>query len=463
MRGIRATTETVPSHRLEVLFRDTLLQCPNLIPRGSRVLVALSGGLDSTALLHLLLRVRDGLDLQIKAAHFDHGVQAGSSVLAEQVVEQCDAVGVACVVTRAKELAGGQAAYRKARYDFLRSEAVRLDATRVALAHQSDDYLETVVLRLIRGTGIRGLAGIPIRRDLFVRPLLSLRRDILRAYLVERGLGWLEDPANVDPRYTRVRVRQEVLPRLRAAGGMKVFDELLSQLAADALCVDCSLDARAEGHLSSLRITMGSAALGAQIAHSKVREYGRADQARILRSIARDMGFRLRRRGTGAGVEFMNHGASGQGVDVAGGLRVSREYDVIRVGPATVEVNIDRELEICSLSGIERIKLDGREYEVRWGSLSGREACVAEVPMGQLHFPLRMRGPRPGDSIRTHAGSRKLKKLLNERRVPRSERSRVPVLVGADQQVLWVAGHGIVSCDRSNLEEKMFRIEVGEY
>ncbi len=461
MQGIRATTETVPSPRLEVLFRDTLLQCPNLIPHGSRVLVALSGGSDSTALLHLLLRVRDGLDLQIKAAHFDHGVQAQSSVLAEQVVERCAAVGVVCVVGRAKGLAGGQAEYREARYDFLRSEAARLDATRVALAHQNDDDLETVVLRLIRGTGIRGLAGIPIRRDLFVRPLLGLKRAMLEGYLTECGLEWMEDPANADPRYTRVRVRQEVLPQLQAAGGMQVVDDLLSQLAVDALCVDCSLDARAEDHLSSVRTTVGSTAMGTEISHSKVREYSRADQARILRIIARDMGFRLRGSGTGAGVEFMNRGTSGQGVDVAAGLRVSREYDVIRIGPA-VEVDLDKELEICSLTGVERIKLNGREYKVRWGSFSGRETCIAEVPVRQLHFPLRMRGPRPGDSIRTHAGSRKLKKLLNERRVPRSERSRVPVLVGADQRVLWVAGHEIASCDRSNPEEKMFRIEVSE-
>ena len=188
-------------------------------------------------------------------------------------------------------------------------------------------------------------------------------------------------------------MRQEVLPQLQAAGGMKVVDDLLSQLAVDALCVDCSLDARAEDHFSSVRTTVGSAAVGTEISCPKVREYNRADQARILRIIARDMGFRLRRGGTGAGVEFMNRGVSGQGVDVADGLRVSREYDVIRVGP-TVKVDLDRELEICSLAGIERIKLNGREYEVRWGSLSGRETCVAEVPVRQLRFPLRMRGPR---------------------------------------------------------------------
>ena len=451
----------MPSYRIEALFRDALLQCPDLIPRGSRVLIALSGGSDSTALLHLMLHVRDGFDVELLAAHFDHGVQAQSSVLAEQVFERCHAAGVSCVVSRARGLVGGQAEYREARYAFLASEATRLEATRVALAHQRDDYLETVLLRLLRGTGVRGLSGIPVRRHLFVRPLLGFSRDALRSYLAERGVVWVEDPANLDSRYTRARIRQGLLPQLRAAVGLDAFDELLSRLAVDASCMDYNLDVRAAAHLLAVRTTMGSEAVGAQIAHSKVREYGRADQARILRIIARDMGFRLRRRGTGAGVEFINGGKSGQGVDVAGGLRVSREYDVIRVA-CTVEVGADRELEICSLSGAERIELQGRKYEVRWGTLSGGKTWAAEVPVGELCFPLRMRGPRPGDRIRTHAGSRKLKKLLNERRVPGSERSCVPVLVGADRRVLWVAGHGIVSCDRSDPEEEMFRIEVGE-
>jgi len=174
------------------------------------------------------------------------------------------------------------------------------------------------------------------------------------------------------------------------------------------------------------------------------------------------MGIGLGRGGTAAAVAFIDQGASGHGVDVADGLRVSREYDRIRVGPVP-QMPVDREIEIANPSeGADDLLLGGRRYFVRWGRLAGDEQWVAQFEVRGLRFPLKMRAPRPGDRIRTAVGSRKLKKLLNEKRVSRSQRAGVPVLVAADHSVLWVAGYERAAPGPLDLNEEMLRIGVRE-
>lgn len=413
------------------------------------------------ALLHLLSAVRVDLDLSLSAAHFDHGLRPGSDEVAVRAKEMCRQAGTPCRVARAVGLSGGQAEFREARYRFLRRAAEKAGATCIALGHQLDDHLETVLLRLLRGTGVRGLAGIPARRGPLVRPLLRFRREELQTYLRETGRDWLEDPSNADPRFARSRLRHHLIPRLAAADPS--LDRVVARIASDAARVDRALEARAASLLARASVEPADPGRGAQIARATLREYDRADQARILRKLARGMGIRLGRRGTQVGVAFLHHGASGHGVDVANGLRVSREYDRIRLGPAQ-EVFEDRELEIPEPSeGTGRVLLGGQTYGVRWSATAGPEEMgewAADFPLEDLKFPLELRAPRPGDRIRTGIGSRKVKKLLNERRVPRSRRSCVPVLVAADHSVLWVAGHERAARGSLDPNEEMLRIGV---
>jgi len=425
------------------------------------VLVAVSGGSDSHALLHLLseLRARRGIDLH--AAHFDHGLRASSGSDAERVTGMARAVGVPCRTARATGLEGGQAAYRAARYRFLEDEADRIGADRIALAHQADDQIETVLFRLLRGTGVRGLRGIPPRRGRVVRPLLGFRREELRMELERRGLGWIEDPSNADDRFARPRIRHGVLPALAEAAGGGI-EALLAGLAEDAVRVDRALDARASARLADAG-SRGVARGGAQIARSGSEEYDRAVLARILRKLARHQGFRLSRGGTRSGVEFMRRGRSGGSVDVGGGLRLRREFDRFVLAPHT-SPPADREVEIRSAEGgRETLRLAGRSYGVRWGREAGRgDAWVAELDAETMRFPLRLRGARPGDRIRTAAGSRKVKKVFNECRVPLSERPQVPVLEEGDGRILWIVGHSAPPGGEPCRGELRLRVEVGE-
>ena len=434
---LRAEAPRAAGAGVEARLRRALEATPELLPRGSRVLVAFSGGSDSVALLHLLRALGESWPLTLSAAHFDHGLQPESAAQAARAAELCRRAGVPCDVGRANGLAGGHAEWRAARYAFLAEERRRAGADRVALAHQRDDHVETVLLNLLRGPGFRGLAGIPARRGAFVRPLLGFGREELRGYLRAAGREWVKDPANRHPRYRRSRVRYGLLPAL--ADREPSVRRLLAELGRHALVAEGGLEAGARRRLAAAGYRESAA--GAQIARSRLLGYDRAARGRMLRRVARDMGFRVSRRGTRVGASFIDTGESGRGVDIAAGLRVEREFDRIHVRRAR-QAPSDRELDIDRMrAGRAPVRLGGRAYEVRWGALEGTERWATAFPVNGIRFPIRVRGPEPGDRIRTPAGSRKVAKLLVERRVPASGRAAVPVVVDADRKVLWVAGH----------------------
>lgn len=200
----------------------------NTLPAGSRLLIAVSGGADSMALLHLYTRVRDELRLEIAAATFDHGLRADTGHDdARFVVETARAWGVTCFAGRTGQASpekGVEAWARQVRYAFLAKTARAFGAATIATAHHADDQAETVLAKLVRGAGGRGLSGIrprsamPDAPDLtLIRPLLSATRADLVAYCRGEGIAWREDATNTDTRYQRNWFRHRAIPLLRDA------------------------------------------------------------------------------------------------------------------------------------------------------------------------------------------------------------------------------------------------------
>ena len=192
----------------------------NMLPQGSTVLCALSGGADSMALLSVLEALAKPRSLTLHAAHFNHQLRGEESQRDEDfVVQWCQKRGIPLVVGRgdvaqeAQEQGKGvEETARAMRYGFLTATAQELGADKIATAHNADDNAETLLLHLARGTGLDGLTGIPPVRGILIRPLLATPRIDIAVYLAQEEIPHVEDSSNQDTVYARNRLRQEVMP-----------------------------------------------------------------------------------------------------------------------------------------------------------------------------------------------------------------------------------------------------------
>ena len=403
---------------------------------GDRVLVAVSGGLDSIVLLDLFRQVAPAARLDLRAAHFDHAMRPGSASDASWVKEQCAAWQIPIHAARSDSDLNSEAAARSARYAFLERTADHVGAQHIATGHHADDQAETVLFRVMRGTGIDGLAGIPERRGRVVRPLLFAPRARLEAYARERGLAWREDESNLSPRFARNRIRHELLPALEEMRpGVR---RGLLRLARDARRARAGWE-RVVGGVEKV-VVKAQDATAIELARPALLEYHRSIRVQLLRRCVSRLGGSLGRAGTGALQTFISSSGSGSGIDLGGGIRAERDFDTIRLHRVSRERPADQPLTIEKDGGRGVATIGGKPYEVCWSIDGTGEGDFIEVDASAVQFPLVVRSWQPGDRIRLSFGSKKLKKLFAERRVARAKRHEVPVLADRTGEVLWVVG-----------------------
>jgi tRNA(Ile)-lysidine synthase len=458
-----------------------------LAGRDTHVVVALSGGSDSVALTHILRDLQTEGELRVVGlAHFNHQLRHAADEderfcrrLAESLgwpicVEREDVAARARLERRSVESAG-----RTARHAFFERARAHFAAHAVALGHTRDDQAETFLLRLTRGAGLRGLAAMHPRNGVLIRPLLSCRRDELRAYLAEAGITYVEDESNADVSIPRNRVRAELIPFLEDRFNPRIVDvladeadlvrEILQWIQSEAdkllarslkpqvssppssdvspvgsdfrletsyLEIDSLMTAPPALRQFALWQAMGAVAGGRPVSFEHVQS-----ALRLLESAeggAADLpGHRLERKGALLVLTGRPPGASGRRVRQDGKNFFDHELSI----PGEVVVP-----SIGSVVSAETLPAGVSDPRV----LSG-DPTVAVVRADLCSGRWRVRNRHPGDRFRPLGldGRKKLQDFFVDHKVPRQERDRVPLVVNEAGRIVWVAGYGI---------DEMFRV-----
>jgi tRNA(Ile)-lysidine synthase len=409
------------------------------IGAGDTVVVAVSGGVDSLVLLHRLRFAAPDLQLRLHAAHFDHRMREESATDVEWLKGVCRSWELPLHIGSAEQVPRTEAEARAARYGFLEQVAAKLGADWIATAHHADDQVETVLFRLLRGTGLDGLAGIPARRGRIIRPLLQVRRSEIEQYAARHRLQHREDRTNSLRRFARNRIRLDLLPALEA-DWVGIRPALLRLAAASARA-----HRRWQERLVEIeeRVITSEDASVITLARPILLGYHPEIRGRFVRRCLERLGAVPGRAGTGALQAFINLGASGTSLDLKGGLRAEREFDTIRLMRALDSANrVNQPLSIeAPKAGSGQAVIGGQRYTVQWSLDTGNFSDDSVVlDPADLRFPLMVRPWQPGDRIRLPVGTKKLKKLFAEKRFGRTRRHSVPVLVDRNRDVLWVVG-----------------------
>src|SRR5947208_8512640 len=405
-----------------------------LFPKAGTAIVAVSGGADSVALLDLLHDLVPQLGITLVVAHADHGIQSDSRTVGQSVSALAARYGLPFELG---ELHLGPNATeteaRRARYTWLADVRRRRGARYLVTAHHRDDQVETILLRVLRGSAPAGLAGIAARgRGGLVRPLLPFSRAELVAHVAARGLAHHDDPANRDPRHLRSWVRHALLPLLLERLGPRAVGDVLrlgAHAAADRRAWDAALELLPE---LALHVEHG----GFSVAREPLRRYDATVAVALVRAAARRAGLvvgpgRARRRLS------LAKGRPGRRLPLGAEWVAGAAFDRLRVirgdpaAPDPVAVSAER--------GDTRFGL----FSVEWRP----DPAPVRVERGGWTTWLpaaegwELRPPRAGDRLvpRGGIGRRPLRRLLMEARVPRGERTGY-LVVARGETVLWVPG-----------------------
>lgn len=444
----------------------------SMMDRGDGVVVGVSGGVDSVVLLHLLFDLRKIYDLKLYVAHLNHSLRGEESERDEAFVRSLtEGLGLPFFSKRLKKEEickkgiSLQALARELRYGFLEEVRKEVGAGRIALGHNKDDQVETVIMRFLLGSGLKGLRGIPPVRGSIVRPLYEVTRDEILSYAEEKGISYVVDSTNLDTRYLRNRVRLKLIPILKEEFNPGVVDtifrlskvfgkeeDLLQEVTSRAF--EEVLHSRSEGMLV--------------LSVSSLLSLSPALRARVVREAWRDL------TGVDGGLysyhieailELLSSPSPNLSLDLPISVTLLKEYDslIFRKGPSAF-----RPYEYpLKIPGVTEIPEAG--IMLRAEILSSVEGYSADERVVIFDYervprPLLVRNFRKGDRIKPFGmeGTKKLKDLFIDLKIPRSKRRILPLLIGG-KEILWVVGirrssHAPVTGDT----RRVLKVEVVE-
>jgi tRNA(Ile)-lysidine synthetase-like protein len=388
--------------------------------RPGPLVLAVSGGTDSTALCLLLAELRDEFGLVLHVAHFDHRARPRAAAAdAAFVAELANHIGATLRVGRADAPPKNEDDARTARYEFLRRVARDLGATAVATGHTRDDQAETVLLHITRGAGLAGLAGMRPERDGIVRPLLTLARADTVAVCAAAGITPREDPTNRSLRFARNRIRHRVLPELA-----KLNPEITSAIARLAEAAAAVADISAD-HAAAM---LEAATRNDAVTLDRLPSQGDARIDALALWWEQRTAQRLAARHRAALAQLAASTDGSRSLDLPGG-RALREYTTLRFVSAADDIPKDGPITL------ERgATVDWHGWRFAFDHDLEGAAEVAHIDADRVT----VRGRRPGDRMNGPRGA-KVQDVFTDAKVPARERDTWP-LVTADEAVVWIPG-----------------------
>ena len=431
------------------------IQKYGMISPGDHVLAAVSGGADSVAMLHMLCQLKERLKIKLSIAHMDHGIR-GEEARRESafVQELARRLGIACVAEArdvpAHKAASGlslQEAARDVRYGFFSDAMAATGAAKLALAHQADDQAETVLMRLVRGASLKGLAGIPACRDGYIiRPLIDIERREIEAWLHERGISFVPDTSAGEQHYLRNKIRHQLLPLLREhynPGIVATLGRTAALLRQDEQALEAQVEDMAA---SQVEIKQDEHA----ISITALQDTGPDLSGRLVRRIITGLKGNTRElteKHIEAIIRLIEKPGPSRMVQLPGPWCVRRQYGKLIFAPGcdappSFYYQLDEAPQ--SLSIVELgMSLRFETVPIANSSVvfNNADKLVAYIALDRALGPVTVRSWQPGDAFYPLGGPgrRKLKDLFSDLKIPPPERRRVPVLLFGGR-IAWVCG-----------------------
>ena len=448
------------------------IDCHHLVEKGDRLIVGVSGGVDSMVLLHLLNTCREAFDLSLIVAHVNHGLRpVESEKEAELVQKEAARLGLPFEYGQfnVKEfqkrgVLSIQDAARRVRFHFFDDLLQKHHGQKIALGHHADDQVETVLLRLIRGSGLQGLKGmLPIRDGKVIRPLLGVWEEEIQSFAMENKIPFLSDSSNLKKDYLRNRIRLALIP-LMEREYQPNFKEILLRTSNILREEDDYLEKGAE---AAYRKVVREEGETLSFKFSEYQSLHQAIQWRVIRKILGriyDRGVAVE-EGEWSDVNEMyrklHQSSPSFLLELPRGAWVEKRYDAVLLGEGKVKPILPFDVELIS-PGRTFIQEIGKEVVIeetdrdKFKNYRG-PLNTALMDYGSLQFPLKMRNFRPGDRFYPLGakGTQKLKNFFINHKIPKFERPKVPLLVSGEM-IAWIVGYRID--ERVKITEKTRKV-----
>jgi tRNA(Ile)-lysidine synthase len=446
--------------------RTTVLKY-RLLERDDLVLVAVSGGCDSVFLLRCLHMLKGEFHIRLVVAHLNHMLREDEAERDAHWVENlCAELSLDCVTgsrdvrtfSKKNDLSLEEAA-RICRYDFLEETRNKVHADRIALGHTADDQAETLLLRLLRGSGRTGLASMLPKRGYLVRPLLALRRQEIRDYLDGNDFQYLDDSSNADTIYTRNLIRHKIVPLIESTINPSLVP-LLARTATVLSEEDAFLEAIAQEDLERIARKDGP---GLRLDLEALMGIETARRRRVLRKAICAVKGNLRNIGAvhiDKVLELLEAGSSGSRISIHS-LEVYRDYDslIIAGDVPTSAPEFKKSLSVPGMTTIEEAKLSLTSSVGTAGDVEvdRSDRNRAYFDFDELLPPVFVRNRRPGDRFVpfSHTKAKKLKEMFIDDKLPRRKRDVTPIVADGGG-ILWIPGER--RSDRAPVTSKTERV-----